>query len=143
MARLARARSFGEDYCLMVDGFPDRIARAISAIANAPEGGVLVHCYAGKDRTGIVVALLLALVGVPKETIVDDYTVSADYLRPLWEEQRRLAIPTVPPGSPPEAMAEMLEHLGQAHGGAEAYLRTAGVTDEEIARLRERLVEAA
>ena len=127
----------------MVDGFPDRIARAISAIANAPEGGVLVHCYAGKDRTGIVVALLLALVGVPKETIVDDYTVSADYLRPLWEEQRRLAIPTVPPGSPPEAMAEMLEHLGQAHGGAEAYLRTAGVTDEEIARLRERLVEAA
>ena len=141
MARLAMTRSYGEDYCLMLDGFRGRIARAVSSIANAPEGGVLVHCYAGKDRTGIVVALLLALVGVPKETIVADYAVSADHLWPLWEEQQRRAIATLPPHSPPEAMAELLDHLAGTHGGAEAYLKASGLTDEELARLSERLVE--
>jgi protein tyrosine/serine phosphatase len=140
MARLAQTRSYGEDYCLMLDGFRRRIARAISAVANAPEGGVLVHCHAGKDRTGIVVALLLALVGVPKETVVADYAVSADYLWPLWEEQRRLASSVLPPLSPPEAMVKLLDHLERAHGGAGAYLKAAGVSDEEIARLKERLV---
>jgi protein tyrosine/serine phosphatase len=141
MARLAATRTFGEDYCVMVDGFRRRFAAAVAAIANAPEGGVLVHCHAGKDRTGIVVALVLSLIGVPKETIVEDYAVSADRLWPLWEEQQRRAIPGLPPLSPPEAMAELLDYLERAHGGAEAYLRSGGLTDDDVARLRARLID--
>jgi hypothetical protein len=143
MARLALTRTFGEDYRVMLDGFRGRIARAVAAIADAPAGGVLVHCHAGKDRTGIVVALMLALVGVPTETIVADYAISAGHLWPLFEAQRRRAPATQPPLSPPEAMAELLDHLERVHGGAERYLEAAGLTDAQFARLKERLVEPA
>ena len=59
------------------------------AIADAPDGGVIVHCNVGKDRTGVVVALLLGLAGVPTETIVDDYAVSAGYLGHVRGAARR------------------------------------------------------
>ena len=56
----------------MLDHYQDGIAAVMSAIADAPPAGVLVHCHAGKDRTGMIAALLLALADVPDEVIAEE-----------------------------------------------------------------------
>ena len=121
-------------------------ASAATAFANAEEGTVVVHCAAGKDRTGLLVAMLLAVAGVPAASIVEDYRVSAPNIAAAYEgwitagetdterDLRRALI-----ASPPEAMAGVLEHLDVAHGGAAAYLRAAGVSDDALARVRTRI----
>lgn len=96
-----------------------QIAAIMRAIARAPEGGVLFHCHAGRDRTGLIAALLLAIAGVPAAAITEDYAIS---------------FATVA-----ETMEVTLAHLEQTYGGAGAYLRAAGVADDEIAGIRRRL----
>ena len=142
MARLRGVvRTHGDDYCVLIDGFRRCFGRVLQAIADAPPGAVLVHCHAGKDRTGIVVALVLALVGVPDEVIVEDYAASQQHLWRLAEEQRRLGVPVMHSRAPAEAMVQLLECLAREHGGAEAYARAAGLDDAAIGRLRDRLIE--
>ncbi|NUR09654.1 MAG: tyrosine-protein phosphatase [Nocardioidaceae bacterium] len=123
----------------------DRVATAVRAFADAPPGPVVVHCAVGKDRTGIVVAMLLALADVPREAIVADYVLSETMLRleelfaTLDAETRARAERFA--RSAPETIEAFLDRLDAAHGGAEAYLRAAGLTDAELARVRDRLVE--
>jgi hypothetical protein len=59
------------------------IAAILKAIADAPPGGVVIHCGIGKDRTGIVAALLLALIEVGREAILSDFMLSGERLSPL------------------------------------------------------------
>jgi protein-tyrosine phosphatase len=127
------------------------IVAAVAAIADAPSGGVLVHCHAGKDRTGSVVAILLSVLGVSDEDIADDYALTALTLEPLiieWldsntqdvaerERLRNLAMPAR------EAMLDTLAYIRAEHSSAEAYLRGGGTTSEQISRLRDRLLEDA
>ena len=117
------------------------------AVADARPGGVLIHCHAGKDRTGLSVGILLSLAGVADDEIADDYALTMLAYEKLIEEwignveesdrerMRELAKPTR------EAMLEMLEHVKTTYGGAEPYLLGTGVSPEQIARIRERLVE--
>jgi protein-tyrosine phosphatase len=140
--------TLADDYKRMLDRFRPSVAAIMTAIARAPAGGVLVHCMAGKDRTGIVSALLLELVGVPRETIGADYALTAECLRPREEEwlangpgeraDRERALATY--AARAEVMLEVLDDLDRRHGGVEAYLLEAGVTGEDITRLRERLL---
>lgn len=148
MAALAAAQNNGVFYCAVLDFFHARVGAVVRAVAEAPEGGVLVHCFAGKDRTGIVAALALALAGVPRETIAADYALSDSYLQPLYDEL--LAMVDDPAErerralqyrSPPESILAVLDHLDVRHGGVAAYLRAAGVMDEQLERIRVRLVE--
>lgn len=104
----------------------DRCAAALRLVAAAKPGGVLVHCAGGKDRTGVVAALLLRLVGVPTELVVADYERS----------EHRLGVAD---SAPAGVMDVVLGELEERHGGVEAYVRAAGVTDDEVARLRARL----
>ena len=67
-------------YRAFLDRFPERTARIVAAIAQAPPGGVLVHCVVGRDRTGLVTMLLLALVGVAPDDIAADYALSGERL---------------------------------------------------------------
>jgi protein-tyrosine phosphatase len=136
-------QSLAEIYQIYLDHGGVRFAAIARAIATAPDGAVMVHCHVGKDRTGIVVALLLALANVPAETIIADYALSAEYLRPLFDESKR-ANPEIDDAlwhSRPETMQSWLERLETIHGGAERYFLTAGLTPEEIERLRARLRE--
>jgi protein tyrosine/serine phosphatase len=132
-----------ETYRFNLDRCAPRLAAVARAFGDAPEGGVVVHCQVGKDRTGIIVALLLALAGVPEETIAADYAPSGANIRPIFEEFRAAGrnVSYDAWQSPPETMAAFLAHLGQVHGGAEAYLRAGGLTSEEIERVRARLRE--
>jgi protein-tyrosine phosphatase len=133
-------------YHTILNHYGRGIAAIMTAIATSADGAVLFHCYAGKDRTGVVAALLLALADVPAEVIAEDYALTQECLRPVFEdwianepdeaERARLAHRL---GAVPETMLALLEHLDTRHGGAESYLRAAGVTSEHIERLRVRL----
>jgi protein-tyrosine phosphatase len=131
-------------YTWILENRRENIARVIAAIAEA-DGIVVVHCHAGKDRTGVVVAVALRAAGVPIDEIVADYALTGSFA-PDWvdaapdaKERVRRAWMT---GSPPAAMAQALEHLDRELGGVDAYLLGAGLSDEQLARLRDRLAAA-
>jgi protein-tyrosine phosphatase len=147
-AALDAVESPREQYILIVERNKERVAAVVKAVAASLEaGGVLVHCHGGKDRTGIVVALLLSLVGAPRGTIVDDYALTEARLEApnrIWlEEQSRIAgRPLEKPEwmfARPETIAGLLDYLDTAHGGVAGYLAATGVTQNEMAQVRERL----
>jgi protein-tyrosine phosphatase len=141
-----------EDYSLaflyhtILNHYGRGIAAIMRTIATAADGAVLFHCYAGKDRTGLIAALLLALADVPAEVIAEDYALTQDRLRPVFDawiddepdpiQRARLAHQL---GAAPETMLALLEHLATSHDGAEAYLRAAGMAPNDIGRLLARL----
>lgn len=140
-------------YRLMVDGAAPAIAAALGAIAEA-SGGVLVHCTAGKDRTGVVVALALAVAGVDREAIVADYGRSEELLAGEWSEAMlaRVAAHGVEPTpqlvelmtrSPEGAIRGVFATIDAEHGGLEAYLDAAGFDEAARERLRTALQEEA
>ncbi|MBO0783820.1 MAG: tyrosine-protein phosphatase, partial [Ktedonobacteraceae bacterium] len=110
---------------------------------------VLVHCTGGKDRTGLIVALLLSLLWVPDGTIAEDYALSAQYLGPLFEQMRQqarstgrdIALPAKMLEARPECILEMLAYLRAEYGGAEEYLEVLGLVDWQREYLRESLTE--
>ncbi|MEW1909470.1 tyrosine-protein phosphatase [Kitasatospora sp. NPDC085895] len=67
-----------------LDHCPRAVAEVVAAVGRAAPGGVVVHCGAGRDRTGLAALVLLAVAGVSADAIVDDYLLSAGNLRPLW-----------------------------------------------------------
>ena len=141
---LRATRTHLETYRLSVDRFAPGIAAVVRAVANAPDGGVLVHCNVGKDRAGVVIALLLALAGVPDTTIAEDYALSEVYLRPMYRARARAkgideSILTEDSRSRPETMLGLLAHLRAAHQGARAYLLAAGLAPGDLDRVRDRL----
>jgi protein-tyrosine phosphatase len=145
-AMIERAKTRTEVYSIILDHYPDAIAEAVRAIATAQPGGVLIHCHNGKDRTGMITALLLRLAGVPGAEVAADYAESQLRLRLLHLQaiaeaggEDKLGFwsrPTVTP----ETMLAMLAHLQDRYGGAAAYLRQAGLMDSEMRQMRNRLL---
>ena len=140
--------TLAENYLWTLDRFAGYVAEVMAAIAGAPEGGVLIHCAAGKDRTGLISALLLGLAGVPAETIAADYALTAELLRPRdqeWlehgpgerAEREALAARFAPTA---EVMLVVLDGLTRRYGGVERYLAAAGVSPADLDTLRERLL---
>jgi protein-tyrosine phosphatase len=144
-ALLSGAQSRAEAYCIILDHYPDAVVAIMEAIASARPGGVVIHCYSGKDRTGIVTGLLLSLVGVPPSMIAEDYAESQQRLRRYYEQQPVQAGSTsVPsfwllPTATADDMHRMLTHVATRYGGPDAYLRAAGMVDAQVAQLRGRL----
>jgi protein-tyrosine phosphatase len=71
-------------YRPFLDAKPERVAAALTAIAQIPDGGVIFHCGSGRDRTGLISLLLLSLAGVTPEAIVADYELTLGQLTPLY-----------------------------------------------------------
>ena len=140
----------GTMYVASLEANEPQFRQVFATLAGQPDGAVLFHCTAGKDRTGMVAALLLALAGVPRQDIVHDYAISAHYLAPMMRQSAQLAAmasqnPRILAlqGSPAEAIDAFLEALERRHGGAAAYLRRIGVSEPELRRLMVRLGQAS
>ena len=133
-------------YLVFLERFRPNVARAVAAVADAPEGAVVVHCVGGKDRTGLVSAFLLDLAGVSREQIADDYARSAVRLEPRhrrWlaearsaEERARLARIVA---TPRRALLETLAEIERRYGSLRDYLRAGGLQAETLAGARARL----
>lgn len=136
-------------YRLIIDQGATRFAALVKAIVSAPEGGVLIHCHAGKDRTGLAVALLLTAVGVPAAIVAEDYALSDLYLREHYAlELEEIAHDPVRhaklralQNAHPETITTILAHIEATHGSVHAYLRAGGATDDELTALTARLLE--
>jgi len=143
-------RSLGEIYRWIVDECQPQVAAVIALLTEPDALPGLVHCTAGKDRTGVIIALLLGAVGVPVETIVADYALSAEHLGSGFVEEMRLRITAAGLDwaqyerlmiSPAEFMHDLLAHLDTQYGGVQSYLRTIGIDGEQLAVLRANLTE--
>lgn len=121
-------------YTRWLRDYRTQFAQALAAIADA-DGPVVFHCAGGKDRTGLVAALLLRLAGVPIDEIAADYALSERaFLRGDEEPELHFLRAT-----PAEGMARTLAFLERTYGSVAEYLCGGGVTDEQLARLEERL----
>jgi hypothetical protein len=113
-------------YAPFLKRFPTRTAEIVSTIARAAPGAVVFHCMGGRDRTGLISILVLALAGVTPDDIAADYAMTADVLDEFLATQG--------------TSARELVFTTLATLDVEAYVRAAGVTDGDLVALRDRLV---
>jgi|SRR5579863_900881 len=131
--------------CLVLEQARAELRDVLRVIATASPGPLLFHCVAGKDRTGIVAAVLLALADTWPEAIAYDYAASTTmlsnaYLKRYADADPRDVLENV--RCPEEAVHNMLEYLDR-QGGIRGYLSEIGLSDLEIDRLRARLRDPA
>ena len=133
-------------YLSYLTGRPDSVVASVRTIANA-RGAVLVHCAAGKDRTGVVVALALDAAGIDRRLIVGDYLATAERIDEIME--RLISSPTYRSeleGHDPRTHApvpgtieRVFELLDEGFGGSGAWLSTHGMSSAELDRLRRKM----
>jgi protein-tyrosine phosphatase len=116
------------------------VVRAVSEPGGVP---AVIGCAAGKDRTGVAIALILSAVGVPNDVVVRDYALSEGYFARPNEDPHLVdwRSGSVEAESPPEYMEAILAHLDARYGGAAGLLRSNGLTEGELSRLLEALTE--
>jgi protein tyrosine/serine phosphatase len=127
---------------------PDSIVASLRTIASPPGGGAaLVHCAAGKDRTGLIVALAMEVAGAPRGEVVADYARTSERIErivarlassPTYAPDMRTSDPTHH-AARPETMERVLELLDDRHGGALRWLAGHGFGAADAAALRARL----
>jgi protein tyrosine/serine phosphatase len=127
---------------------PDEVTGALRDIATA-DGAAIVHCAAGKDRTGVIVALALTVAGVEPDAIVADYAATGDRIEAILDRLRRsrtyardLSDRPVQAHLPrAETMRAFLEQLDVRYGGLPRWLAANGFADDEFSLLRDKLRE--
>ena len=138
----------GRGYCAILDQRKHILHQIFSILADPDGLPVLVHCNAGKDRAGISAAFVLDICGVPRETIIEDYGLTARYLvrrhyahnpdvspeEYTWREYQHDVCH-------PHSMEITLDILDAKYGGVQGYLRDTGITDEQLAAIREAMTE--
>lgn len=148
-SRLSPAEIVSDMYIRLLETNRGHVAGALTAIARARPGGVLFHCHAGKDRTGLIAALTLGYLGAPEPVICEDYAFTTpaleqrrqDFLaNPELTSDRRhfLDVLSLPRA---ETMRLTLAYLARQYGSVEGFLHTTPLQVEDLDRLRERLVE--
>lgn len=128
------------------------VVDALRVLPDAGDRAVVVHCTAGKDRTGIVVALALLAAGVERESVIADYVLTESHLAGEWLEEMvaligRYGIPDTPElrtlmgGSPREALESALDEVERRHGSTREYLLASGLERHELDALEAWLIE--
>ena len=143
-----RMDSLGDLYVSLLEDCQPALRGVFETLAGVREGGALFHCAVGKDRTGVVAALLLDLADVPRETIVADYALTAKCIQPMMAELRWSRPSMVPEdeyesflGCDPRNMLTLLEHLEYKYGNATGYMHAIGMPHGQVLALKERLLE--
>jgi len=137
-----------EHYVDYVETAGANVAKALRVLADPDSGTTLVHCAAGKDRTGVVVALALSLAGVTREAVVQDYLRSAERAEAILARLQGttsygpslagVQVADVMPRA--ESIAGLLDHVDRAYGGPHGLAAALGVPEEEVGRLGVRLL---
>jgi protein-tyrosine phosphatase len=134
-------------YLRYLDDDAAAVAAVVAALAGADALPALVHCTVGKDRTGVAVALLLDVLGVPRAAIAEEYAAGGADVAPAMERLRAMAsygdaVDVYPPQAwtaPPDVVLRFLDAVDARHGGVRALLARAGVDDHLLAALAARL----
>ena len=137
-----------EIYLMLLRVAREPIARAVRVLA-AGDAPALFHCAAGKDRTGLVAAVLLGALGVRDEDIVEDYAATRHGLGGIVERLRssdsyQYVFTELPPDTlhaEPETMARVLEEAGKEYGSMREYLRGAGFGEAELRGIEASLLD--
>lgn len=153
---LNRERALQRDPKNVADAFyfgyledrPESVVGALRAIATAP-GATLVHCAAGKDRTGVVIAMTLSVVGVPREEIVADYEATGERIELILDRLRSSPtyardidnVPAHEHDPRPDIMRRFLARLDEDYGGPLGWLAAHGFDRVDAEKLRNKLVE--
>ena len=151
------AERIKNSYTTLLDLRQSGVYHVLSALADPAARPALYHCAGGKDRTGVITALLLGIAGVRRETIAEDYALTARFLFPCFpglKLQRTLGGEAAAEQDcvttweqyqaefcPPEGMIKTLQHLDDRYGGIEGYLQAIGLSSGQIESLRRALVE--
>ena len=135
-------------YLGYLENRPEEVTGALRSIATAP-GAAIVHCAAGKDRTGVVCALALTVAGVGPDDIVADYALTSERLEAIVERLARskmyagvTSAPVKAHAPRAETMKAFLEQMEVRYGGVHAWLTDHGFGPGEIAQLRAKLRQA-
>jgi hypothetical protein len=138
-------RFLADRYLDMAENGTEGLGEAIRLIAEADRAPLVMHCFAGKDRTGVLSSLTLSLLGVTPETISIDYARSGAAQAGITEQALR-DDPTLVPlpvhflACPPGAMLLFLEDLSNRYGSVQGYAERAGVTGAHVDALRDHLL---
>ena len=148
---LQQCTDMGDFYLYITkhESFGSQIVRALEIIAEPENHPLVFNCAIGKDRTGILAAMLLSLVGVPDKDIIEDYSLSGPYMEELLEKIKSdpRTAENAPPHIPdyfwkarPESMELFLTTLRKKHGSIPGYLESMGSKDSLIERLKAALL---
>jgi protein-tyrosine phosphatase len=144
--------TLGDVYDFLLDGRGERLTAAVLALAEPGALPAIVHCSAGKDRTGLTVMLVLDLLGVPDEVIARDYAMTAGLLGAEAQAAltrltaastggRTESVPRDLLESPPELILRSLAKVRASHGGARGYLLAHGANDGQLDTLVEAMLD--
>lgn len=133
-----------KSYELSIEEYKDRYAKVLRTIADAPDGGILFHCFFGKDRTGMLTALLLSIAGAEKEDIIADYQVSYTYIKSFIEREK-----SNPDGniwdndetnylSNPGTIISLMNFIDKKYGSVDGYLKEIGIDKETKQKIKSR-----
>jgi protein-tyrosine phosphatase len=144
----AKEYTLADRYFLLIEQAKGPIARVLTALLESSTPAVY-HCSAGKDRTGVISAILLGLLGVSDEIIVADYAATQENLAAIVDrlaesEGYREVLKRLPADTlhaEPETMISLLHQLRNRYGSVRDYARDIGLTDTDIAHLHTRLLE--
>jgi protein-tyrosine phosphatase len=136
-------------YMQYLDDDTASIVGAVRAVAEAPDGAAVVHCRVGKDRTGIVIALILDALGVSVADIAQDYHLTAEPMRKLLERLKASPVyaanvarlPDEMYSAEPKTMVSFLTQLHEEHGGAANWLLAHGLSPSQLDALHRHLIE--
>ena len=140
--------SLGDRYVGLMEVAQAKIANVVRILANA-RGGAVYHCAAGKDRTGVISAVLLGALGVPDELIVADYALSGERIDEIiarvmsmkgYEDTLR-EMPADTLHAHPESMEIVLSRVSERWGSMGEYLRAGGLEADDLDRLRAKCLE--
>ena len=135
-------RTLEDSYKYSIDNYKENFAKAINTIADAKKGCILFHCFFGKDRTGLLSAMLLHIAGAMPEDIIADYQTSYTYILSFIEREKAQNSETMWETneanfrSEANTMANTLNYINEKYGSLSAYLAHIGITPETQKKIR-------